>query len=235
MKMIFAKKVLQILEGNKILMFCMNKAKIVLCRRMAYIGRNRAPCVHNNIFGDYLRISSLELVAHEIYENNIEGCVAELGVYRGDFARRINEVFYDRRIYLFDTFEGFDKRDVKVNTDRNFSTGKQDFSNTNIDLVLSKMKHPENCIVRKGFFPDTAKNIEEKFVFASIDVDLYEPIYQGLCYFYPRLQKGGYIFVHDYNNASYSGVKAAVERYASEINIPYFPLSDVCGSVVLMK
>jgi O-methyltransferase len=52
-------------------------------------------------------MSSLELVAHEIYENNVIGEVAELGVYRGDFASIINALFPDRKLYLFDTFRGF--------------------------------------------------------------------------------------------------------------------------------
>jgi O-methyltransferase len=47
------------------------------------------------------------------------------------------------------------------------------------------MKYKENCIVRKGYFPETAEDLEDEFVFVSIDADLYEPIYNGLCYFYP--------------------------------------------------
>jgi hypothetical protein len=35
---------------------------------------------------DYVRCSSLELVAREIHENNVSGNVAELGVFKGDFA-----------------------------------------------------------------------------------------------------------------------------------------------------
>ncbi|MDR2793331.1 MAG: TylF/MycF family methyltransferase, partial [Treponema sp.] len=110
-----------------------------------------------------------------------------------------------------------------------------DFSKTNEEIVLQKMKFRENCIIRKGYFPETAAGIEDTFVFVSIDVDLYEPIYNGLKYFYPRLVKGGYIFVHDYNGILYTGTKAAVKKYCEEEGITFFPLPDICGSAILMK
>jgi O-methyltransferase len=148
----------------------------------------------------------------------------------------INIVFPDRRLYLFDTFEGFSDKDIKVENENNFSESfKKDFSATNIKMVLKKMKYPKNCIIKKGYFPDTAQEIDEKFVFVNIDVDLYLPIYNGLEYFYPRLQKGGYIFVHDYNTILFKGVKEAVKKYAKENDLSYFPLSDHPGTVVFIK
>jgi O-methyltransferase len=98
------------------------------------------------------------------------------------------------------------------------------------------MKHRENCIVKKGWFPQTAEDVDETFAFVSIDVDLSEPIYQGLVFFYPRLEKGGYIFVHDYgHSAGMYAAQEAVRRFSMEYNVPYVPLSDVCGSVVFSK
>jgi O-methyltransferase len=98
------------------------------------------------------------------------------------------------------------------------------------------MKTKENCIIKKGYFPETAHEFEDTFAFVSIDVDLYEPIYNGLAYFYPRLERGGYIFIHDYNDGQkYIGVKEAVKKYCSENNIAYFPLSDNQGSAIIMK
>lgn len=184
---------------------------------------------------DYVRASSLELIAQEIYDKNIVGNVAELGVYRGDFAKYINKAFPDRKLYLFDTFEGFDKRDVKIEVEQNYSTGEQDFSETSTDLVLSKMENRNSCIIKKGFFPETAENINDTFAFVSIDVDLYEPMYKGLNFFYDKLNKGGYIMLHDYNNKYYKGVKEALRKFSEEKNVPYFPLCDGAGSAIIMK
>lgn len=161
--------------------------------------------------------------------------MAELGVYRGDFASRINSAFPERTLYLFDTFEGFVTRDKEIEHQHKFSTPNQDFSETSIDLVLSKMPHKDNCIVKKGYFPESSKGLEDNFCFVSIDADLHQPIYEGLKYFYPRLIKGGYIFIHDYNNAGYKGVKDAARRYSRENNISYFPLCDPWGSLIITK
>ena len=205
-----------------------------LCTKM-FVGWKRADWIYNISF-DYVRHSSLELVSREIYENNIAGSVAELGVFRGDFAKYINRSFPDRKLYLFDTFEGFSAADIA--TEEKAGLHVPDYDNltyTSVKLVLEKMKYKENCIVKKGYFPETAQGIDDKFAFVNIDVDLSEPIYNGLCFFYHRLEKGGYIFVHDYNEKICTGAKAGIKKFSMEHGIPYFPLSDRSGSVVIMK
>lgn len=184
---------------------------------------------------DYIRISCLELAAQEIYAKNIPGSVAELGVYQGDFAQDINAVFPDKSFYLFDTFTGFDRRDVAPEVNRRFSRANQDFSNTSVAAVLAKMPYPAQCIVKQGFFPETAADIQEKFCFVSIDTDLYEPIFAGLNYFYPRLCPGGYIFVHDFNNQEYPGAAEAVRAFCREFNCSYVPVADIGGTAIISK
>lgn len=206
-----------------------------LCLKMGS-GWKRTDFVYKTL--DYVRNSSLELAAREIYENKVPGGVAELGVYKGDFARYINQVFPDRKLYLFDTFEGFSSADEHLleRENKNYISRTGIFKDTNVEIVLRKMKHRENCVIKKGFFPETAEDVNERFAFVNIDADLSEPIYNGLCWFYPRLEKGGYIFVHDYNSKDWKGVKTGgVRKFAYEYGIPYFPLSDRCGSAVFMK
>lgn len=183
------------------------------------------------------RIAALESCSREIYEKRVDGFVAEAGVYRGDFAKYINELFPDRKLYLFDTFEGFVKEDAEIDRINNFSTGSQDWSETNIELVLSKMIHRDRCVVRKGFFPDTASDIDtkQKFCFVSLDMDLYQPIYEGLKFFYPRLSSGGFIFVHDCRNIGYLGARKAMLDFCGEQKIGYSILSDEWGSAVIAK
>ncbi|HCT91620.1 MAG TPA: hypothetical protein DF613_09630, partial [Lachnospiraceae bacterium] len=59
-----------------------------------------------------LRLAHARLFAEEIRTANLPGAVAELGVYRGDFAIEINRLFPDRTLYLFDTFTGFSPEDM---------------------------------------------------------------------------------------------------------------------------
>lgn len=187
------------------------------------------------------RIISLELASREIYRKNIPGAVAEVGVYRGYFAEFINEFFYDRKFYLFDTFEGFSPKDCAVEEGEKYSDFKcgEWFLDTSPSLVLDKMSHPENCEFKVGYFPDTAKGIsdKEKFCFVHLDTDLYLPIKAGLEYFYPRLSNGGYIFVHDFNGVVCKGVRVAVEEFCDQNNVGYVCLPDSIekGSVVIAK
>ncbi len=184
---------------------------------------------------NYIRISNFELVVQEIKEKQLKGSVAEVGVYKGEFAKFINRAFPEKKLYLFDTFEGFDKKDINVEVSNNFSSGDQDFSNTSVNEVLSKMSKKENCIIKKGYFPDSLDGLEDSFCFVSLDPDLYKPILDGLEYFYPRLEKGGYIFVHDYNNDAYAGAKQAVREFCEKYDVPFVPITDSWGTVVISK
>ena len=180
------------------------------------------------------RSATLELMSREIYRYDIKGSCAEVGVYQGAFAREINHYFPDRKLYLFDTFEGFDKRDIGPH-ETFFS--EESFSDTSVEIVLNKMEHRENCIVKKGWFPETAEGVEDKFCFVSLDTDLYKPIKAGLEFFYPRLVNGGIIMVHDFNfNAeNYQGVHDAVKEFCVANNTGYVCLSDSVGSAAIVR
>lgn len=199
---------------------------------LEYLKRGRA--IDRNYF-DYIRLATIELISSEINKRDLKGNVAELGVYKGKFARYINGYFPERSLYLFDTFEGFDNRDIATENRQRFSTGAQNFSDTSVDAVLNRMPFPKKCVPMKGFFPESAKGIEDAFVFVSLDADLYEPLYNGLHFFYPRLVKGGYIFVHDFNNDHYQGARKAVEQFCEEQNIPFVPIPDSGGSAIIAK
>lgn len=202
---------------------------------MDFMGRARKTDIKDSK-ADYVRLSTLELIADEIKNKKITGNIAELGVYRGEFAKHINRLFYDRKMYLFDTFEGFSSKDINFDKKNNYSNPTPYFfDDTSVNLVMEKMPYPENIIVKKGYFPLSLEELEDRFAFVSIDTDLYKPIYSGLEYFYPRLVKGGYIMIHDYNNDIYSGVKEAVNKFAIENEITVIPLSDRMGSAIIIK
>ena len=210
----------------------LKKRGLFISSSLEYLQRTRE--IDKNYF-DYVRLATLELASVEINNKNLKGNVAELGVYKGKFARYINLYFKERKLYLFDTFEGFDERDIDKEKQKGFSSGSQNFSDTSIDSVLNLMPYSKNCIPVKGFFPESAKNINDEFVFVSIDADLYEPIYEGLKFFYKLLVTGGYIFIHDFNNDSYPGARKAVEQFCNEENISFIPLPDSAGSAIISK
>ena len=211
-----------------------------ILRKVFHVGIIATPrsCEHDykTVAVDWVRASTLQGIAQETAKNNVVGITAELGVYQGFFARLINYFFPNRELYLFDTFEGFGDRDARIDREKGYSNGTQDFSDTSVDYVRSRMKYPQNCLFVKGLFPDTTKNIEEKnYCFVSIDADLYAPIKAGLEYFYPRLSNGGYIMVHDFDNTEYPGARQAVMEYCKEHSIGYTRIPDVRGSAIINK
>lgn len=210
-----------------------------LLQRHAVRNRIIDVCLQGSLFAmlqfSEPRLAALECASREIKSRGIEGNVAEAGVFRGDFAQHINVFFPTKKLYLIDTFEGFDERDIAVDIKESYINGIQDWNDTEIQLVLDKMRHKQNCIVKKGYFPDVMKNVDDRFCFVSLDMDLYQPIYEGLCYFYPRLNKGGYIFVHDCRNLGYLGARKALIDFCDEVGIGYVPLQDHWGTAVITK
>ena len=185
-----------------------------------------------------IRSATLHRIAGRIIDQQLPGSIAELGVYRGDIAWQLNALFPDRELLLFDTFEGFHENDVRVEQKHQFSRAKaKHFSDTSIEYVKSRLPFPDQASFYPGYFPDTAKGLEEKsFALVSLDTDLYEPILAGLQYFYPRLVRGGMILLHDYNNAQFRGCKEAV-RQSEQTHCPLLlvPLSDLHGTAVILK
>ncbi|WP_419725755.1 TylF/MycF/NovP-related O-methyltransferase [Terrisporobacter petrolearius] len=191
-----------------------------------------------NEFKHYIdiRLASLRLIASEINEQKLEGEVAELGVYKGKFASEINKLFPNKKLYLFDTFEGFYDEDIELERSHEYSRAKEgDFSDTNMELVKNKLPYKEQAEFIKGHFPESIKEDLPSFCFVSLDTDLYKPTYEGLKIFYPKLVKGGMIIVHDYNSSQFPGVKKAVKEYCNANNIFVVPLCDMHGSAVLIK
>jgi O-methyltransferase len=174
------------------------------------------------------RIVFLEKLGEIFTEKSIAGSVAEGGVFRGEFACEINRVFPDKKLYLFDTFTGFDERDISIEKRNNYSEyGEAHLSTTSEELVLKKLPHADNVTICKGYFPETTKGIDDKFCFVNLDFDLYQPTFAGLEYFYPRMICGGIILIHDYFSEGYKGVKDAVKTFDRKVEgIKMFPIGD---------
>lgn len=183
----------------------------VVTQRMAYDN------VSGNLYEkyakhyDYCRYRAFELAVEEIKERYTEKeikdfSVAEAGVFLGNFAWIINHYFPNINLYLYDTFESFDAKDVEKELDNQYTS--EDYmremreyfdhdisADEKIRIVKSKMVRPEKCIFRKGFFPATAdEEKNKKWVFVSLDMDLYQPILDGIVFFYPNLVMGGVYF-----------------------------------------
>ena len=183
------------------------------------------------------KITFLESFSKIVYRKNMKGHVAEAGVYRGGFAKDINRFFPDRKLYLFDTFCGHDNRDIAVEREREFNSAveAETLAETSVEIVMRKMERPENCVVKKGYFPETFDLDDScRFCFVNIDLDLYQPIKSALDIFYPRMIDGGVILIHDYMWSYVEGACKAVDEFAEKNNINVIPIGDGV-SVAIVK
>ena len=173
----------------------------------------------------------------QIYQLNISGDVAELGVFQGEFSSLISAAFPDRKIHLFDTFEGFSEKDVAIETSCNLSRARTgDFSSTDVDSVLRIMPDPARTVIHKGWFPDTFADITDAdFCFVSLDADLYAPTAAALPLFYERLSTGGVLLIHDVYSTQFSGCKKAVDEFCQKNHLFADPVCDLHGSAILRK
>ena len=185
---------------------------------------------------DFVREQTLSNLATEIYRNKVEGCVAEIGVSKGIFAQKINYLFPDRSLYLFDTYAGLLEKDIEYAM--SLGWGEKAYAMSpemvSVEEVLEIMPYKNKCIIKQGYFPDSF-DLEESIAFASFDIDFYESTKRGLEVIYPHLSVGGYIMVHDFNNIAFEECKRAVHEFCIENNVTYVPIPDISGSVVITK
>jgi hypothetical protein len=193
-----------------------------------WLNGNRQNC------GDLGRFYALYLNITHILGDGIPGDFAELGVYRGNsaiilatLARRAG-----RHVYLFDTFEGFDKRDLQ-GIDGQSEVG---FTRTSLAAVQALVGNEDVTYVQ-GFFPESMSKVSmpERIAVAHIDCDLYEPMKAGLKEFYPRLSCGGIMLMHDYSSGHWPGATLAVNEFFEHLPDKPILLADKCGTAIVRK
>lgn len=178
---------------------------------------------------DYVRYGMIALAINSLQKENIAGSFAEVGVYRGNTSKMIHAFAPERKLYLFDTFEGFPVTDLEVDDDR--------FGDTNVETLKKTMGDLNNICIKKGYFPETAQGLEnESFAFVMLDLDLYNPTLAGLQFFYPRMQPGGYIFAHDYNSPESNwAVSRAVNQFMRDKPEKIIEIPDKWGSILFRR
>jgi len=158
---------------------------------------------------------------------DLTGDVCEFGVAQGETsALMANEIAdsSDKRIHLFDSFEGLPKPSDKDQLkDDIFSLG-------HIEAYAGTMSCPEDMVrsrldaisfpstryvIHKGFIEQLIhedKGMPKEVCFAYVDFDFYEPIKIALDFLHRVTPIGAIIIVDDYDFFS-TGVKMAVDEF----------------------
>lgn len=175
-----------------------------------------------------------------VIENNIPGDFIECGVWRGGNTMMVALTLMklkntDKKIYLYDTFEGMSKptekdityknEDAKIEWSKSQKEDINEWCFSSLDEVrknLSTTGYPENKLIFvKGKVEDTLKEtLPEQISVLRLDTDWYESTYQELVNLYPLLVKKGFLIVDDYGY--WKGAREAVEQYFKEKDIKIF-------------
>ena len=94
---------------------------------------------------DDSRVSFLEEYARSVEKCKLEGAVAECGVYRGHFVHYINKLLSKHTLYLFDTFCGFDAKDIEE--ELSFSSEKTQKNIYECDLSYGEKQQILNALI----------------------------------------------------------------------------------------
>lgn len=150
--------------------------------------------------------------------------IAECGVYRGRALRAMaliaDEMNCPVRFLGLDSFEGLPDlaaEDVAIAPAGARYLREVMFADTTEREVLAYLEdinRADRITLVRGFFADTLPRLDEHmYTFVNIDCDLYEGHLQCLEYFYPRMLKGGVMFIDDYYSNIYPMGRLATDAF----------------------
>jgi len=151
----------------------------------------------------------------------LTGDIAECGVFEGASALLMfKNANNTKKLHLFDSFEGLS---LPSHIDGNYWV-KGDLSISE-QIVRKNLPESNNIGYHKGWIPDKFDSVKDiQFSFVHIDVDLYQPTYDSLAFFYSRMNTGGIILCDDYGFDSCPGAKKAFDEFLVNkeeiINVP---------------
>ena len=156
-------------------------------------------------------------------QSMMDGEIA-VGVYQGGSSKIICEIKGDKKLHLFDTFEGLPEVTEKDTCFGKKLWKKNLCNDTSMEMVKNYLSKYKNVYFYQGEFPSTSAPVKDsKFSFVHLDVDLYKSTKDCLTFFYPRLIPGGIILTHDYHS---DGIKSAFTEFFSEKNVSVIELTS---------
>lgn len=175
------------------------------------------------------------LQKQRLEKEGVAGSIAELGVYRGQTAALLMALFPESPLHLFDTFRGFRADDLRQESGEAATYTTANFADTSVAYVCNKLGNSPLIHVYEGNFTETRQQAEsENFALVSLDADLEKPTFEGLEWFYLRLQPGGVLLVHDYN-PKWPGLMRAVDTFTAQIPESPTLMPDRDGTIVIVK
>ena len=150
---------------------------------------------------------------------SLEGDTAECGVFNGGSSFLMCLARADQPEpfphHVFDSFEGLSEPQGSDVPDRpeSFRWKAHDLS-VGEDVVRRNLARFDFVTLYKGWIPDRfAEVADRRFSFVHIDVDLHQPTWDSLDFFYDRLVPGGVLLCDDYGFTTCPGARRAFDDF----------------------
>lgn len=186
----------------------------------------------------YERMYALYKSVEYVLSNNIEGDFVECGVWRGGSSMLVAKMLSarnitDRKIYLYDTFEGMSEPTAEDVDNKNRSADQMlkkgigdkeesvwclaSLQDVKENLALTSISS-DLLVFVEGKVEETLRvTLPENISLLRLDTDWYESTRQELLYLFPRLATNGVLIIDDYGH--WEGCRKAVDEYLAENNI----------------
>ncbi len=149
------------------------------------------------------------------------GDVVECGIFRGAtsvlMAKLMDIRQSDKKLFLFDSFQGLPEPDRRVDASLRFHKGGWAASRNEVEALLAQYKVLQRCVVYEGWFSETLPTLkdEQQFCFAYIDADLHASTVDCLQHVWKRMGQDAVAVFDDYHHPS-GGVRKALDEWVAE-------------------
>jgi hypothetical protein len=169
------------------------------------------------------RLLNIRKLLGIVVRNEVPGDFLEAGVWRGGasiYARRVlNDLGANgRKVWVCDSFQGLPKASHPEDWIDYHGLTQLEVPLEEVEGNFAKYGLLENVEFVKGWFKDTLPTIAPKITLAvlRLDGDMWESTIDTLVPLYPRVSRGGFVIVDDYNLAPCA---RAVDHFRSSKHI----------------
>jgi O-methyltransferase len=197
---------------------------------------------------DIERCYALYNAVKYIIKNNIPGDFVECGVWKGGSAMLIAYTLLkagvtDRKIILYDTFEGMTKPGGQDGEFEKEEWERNKISDTinrwcladekEAEMNMRSTAYPfENIKIVKGKAENTIPQFAPlQIALLRLDTDWYESTKHELTHLFPLIEKKGVLIIDDYG--AWQGAKKAVDEYFAGSDYTYLHRIDWTGRMLI--
>jgi len=186
--------------------------------------REQSPSPQAHTMIPLTALDNIESCFEDVIRTNVKGDFVEAGVWRGGaciFMRGLLKAYgiTDRKVFVADSFQGLPKPEWEEDNGDKHHTYK--YLEVSLEEVKNNFKKYDlldsQVVFLKGWFKDTLQTPQiEKLAILRLDGDMYGSTMETLIALYPKLSKGGYCIIDDWNLPN---AKKAVVKYRTKNNI----------------